>query len=660
MRLLSDSSGFGTVYEAYCQDVPKILKVLKRDRSDNPKVLSLFRKEAEVLSQLDHPGVPFVDQDGYFTYRPKDSDAPLHCIVMEKIDGPNLQQWMQQQGNHPIGERQAFQWLLQLAEILRRIHQHNYFHRDIKPDNVMLRATGQLVLVDFGAAREMSQTYLAQVGSLGVTTISSTGYTPPEQEQGQAVPQSDFYALGRTIIYLLTGRSPTDPALYDPLLNAFNWRSAAPHISSEFADLLDSLIASRVIDRPRTAQEILDRLHRLSLNQWVAHGDSQTLLTETTLPKNEETQVSSWRPPIAQPPARAATMPTSASITRSTWLIAGGVTLGAITLLGFGGWLRHWTNSSPKTVSPAEGKPVAAVSAPYTVQLLRTFTRHENSVNALQLLASKRQFVSASADTTLRLWDLSTGENLQTYAGHETFVNAIALSPDEATLYSASADGKILQWDIASGQQTAAYAGHAGAVNTLKRTPDGRRLVSGAADGTIKIWDTQTQALVDTLEGHEGAVNTLTITDDGQRIISGGTDRLIRLWNMQTGEEIGVLQGHVSYINALAVSPDGQVLFSASADKTLKRWDLETGEVLNTLTQHSSYVNVLTVSRDGQTVSSGGADQQVCLWDIATGQLLSSYRGFGMTVDNLIQPSDNQIVTASRENPAIKSWLLEP
>jgi serine/threonine protein kinase len=215
MRLLSSSSGFGLVYEAYQQDQPKILKVLRPDRSDNPKILSLFRKEAEVLSQLQHPGVPLVTADGYFIYRPQDG-PPLHCIVMEKIDGPNLLQWMQQQGNHPIGERQAFQWLYQLTEILRRVHQHNYFHRDIKPDNVMLRSSGQLVLVDFGAAREMSQTYLAQVSGSGVTTISSAGYTPPEQEQGQAVPQSDFYALGRTIIFLLTGRSPNDPALYDP------------------------------------------------------------------------------------------------------------------------------------------------------------------------------------------------------------------------------------------------------------------------------------------------------------------------------------------------------------------------------------------------------------------------------------------------------------
>ena len=116
---------------------------------------------------------------------------------MEKIDGLNLTQWMQQQGNHPIHQEQAIRWLTQLSGILQQIHQNNYFHRDIKPSNVMIRTSGQLALVDFGAAREMTQTYFSQVDQgAGVTAISSVGYTPPEQEQGQAVPQSDFYALG--------------------------------------------------------------------------------------------------------------------------------------------------------------------------------------------------------------------------------------------------------------------------------------------------------------------------------------------------------------------------------------------------------------------------------------------------------------------------------
>ncbi|MGF1460610.1 MAG: protein kinase [Leptolyngbyaceae cyanobacterium] len=665
MRLLSSRSGFGLVYEAYQQDQPKILKVLKPDHSDNSKVLSLFRKEAEVLSQIKHPGVPQIEDQGYFVFTPQPGTA-LHCIVMEKIDGLNLLQWMQQQGNHPIGERQAFRWLFQLTEILRRVHQLNYFHRDIKPDNIMLRSSGQLVLVDFGAAREMSQTYLAQVGSLGVTTISSAGYTPPEQEQGQAVPQSDFYALGRTIIFLLTGRSPNDAALYDPMLNRFQWRTHASSVSADFANLLDSLVSPRVIDRPKTAQELLDRLHQLSLGQFINQSGETALHAITSPPVSDATQASGFQMPEyaqAGPPATHVndTTKVSEKVTHWTWLIASGVILSAVALIGLGVWGRQRSQSAT-VVPPAESLPgpETADAPEITAQLLRTLSAHENSINALLLLSDERRFVSASADTTIRLWDLSTGESLQTYVGHETFINAIALSPDEQTLYSGSASGTILAWDLATGKQTARYEGHVSPINTLGRNPDGRLLVSGASDGTIHVWDNATQALVQTLTGHQGAVNTLFVTNDGQRVISGGTDRTIRIWQLASGEEIATLEGHESYVNAIAASPDGRYLFSASADGTLKRWNLTTGEVLNTLAAHTSYVNVLTMSRNGQYVTSGSADETVRQWDVATAQLQATYTGLGMPIDHILLPSSQQIVVASRENPAIKVWLTQP
>ncbi|MBE9068971.1 serine/threonine protein kinase, partial [Leptolyngbya cf. ectocarpi LEGE 11479] len=287
MRLLSSQTGFGMVYEAYERDLPKILKVLRREHGQNPKILAMFRHEAAVLSHLRHPGMPFVEDGGYFTVTPPNGTVPLHCIVMEKIDGLNLTQWMQQQGNHPIQEQLALGWLTQLAKILHQMHQNSYFHRDIKPQNVMIRTSGQLALVDFGAAREMTQTYLAQVSRGGVATaIGSAGYTPPEQEQGQAVPQSDFYALGRTLIYLLTAKAPTDTALYDAFQNSFEWRSHAPQISSGLADLLDSMIAPRVVDRPASAQDILVCLEQLS-NQLPHQPGSQPAaptLPETSMP----------------------------------------------------------------------------------------------------------------------------------------------------------------------------------------------------------------------------------------------------------------------------------------------------------------------------------------------------------------------------------------
>jgi serine/threonine protein kinase len=261
MRLLSDKTGFGKIYEAYEQDRPKILKVLKENLNSDAKAVELFQQEAAVLGQLDHPGIP--NEDSYFPYQTRDG-LLLHCIAMEKIEGPNLEGWLKQQQNRPISQAQAIAWLQQLAEILVLVHGKQYLHRDIKPSNIMIRPDGQLVLIDFGTARELTRTYLAKVssGGGGITAITSSGYSAPEQMNGQALPQSDFFALGRTFVFLLTGRHPLD--MYDSYHNVLYWRDRATHVSPLLLNLIDWLMARDVGQRPANAQEILQRLAEFS------------------------------------------------------------------------------------------------------------------------------------------------------------------------------------------------------------------------------------------------------------------------------------------------------------------------------------------------------------------------------------------------------------
>lgn len=169
--------GFGKTYEVEDSGAKKVLKVLF---NTVPKAVELFQQEAEVLKRLNHPGIPKVESDGYFIYFPRDAKEPLHCLVMEKIEGMNLEQYMIQRNHQPIGERAAVRWLKQIVEILQQVHQQNYFHRDIKPPNIMLRPNGQLVLIDFGTAREVTQTFMQKVAGQQVTGIISAGYTPLE------------------------------------------------------------------------------------------------------------------------------------------------------------------------------------------------------------------------------------------------------------------------------------------------------------------------------------------------------------------------------------------------------------------------------------------------------------------------------------------------
>ncbi|KST62944.1 protein kinase domain-containing protein [Mastigocoleus testarum] len=248
--------GFGETYElADKNGKRKVLKVLIDER---PKAIELFKREAEVLKVLNHPGIPKVEENGYFLYLPRNTQKHLHCLIMEKIEGLNLSKYIQQQENKPIHPKLALTWLRELTLILQEVHSQHFFHRDIKPSNIMLRADGRLALIDFGTVREVTKTYVAKKAAGDITGIISSGYTPIEQINGQAVQQSDFFALGRTFIYLLTGKSPSQ--LYEPCTNVLEWRYLTPEISPEFADILDEMMAHSAYQRPKNTQIILQKL----------------------------------------------------------------------------------------------------------------------------------------------------------------------------------------------------------------------------------------------------------------------------------------------------------------------------------------------------------------------------------------------------------------
>ena len=248
--------GFGTTYEILdLNSHPRVLKVLT---DNHPKYVELFKQESQVLSILNHHGIPKIDLDGYFLYFPEGRTEPMHCLVMEKIEGLNLRQYVEQRGNRPIKPKRVLRWLAELILILERVHAKNFFHRDIKPSNIMLRVNGCLALIDFGTVREVDKSYLQKQAAGEITGVVTQGYTPTEQMRGKAVLQSDFYALGGTAIYLLTAQNPSK--FYDALEDKIIWREGVPNISPGFADLIDRLIAFLPSKRPASARSIFEQI----------------------------------------------------------------------------------------------------------------------------------------------------------------------------------------------------------------------------------------------------------------------------------------------------------------------------------------------------------------------------------------------------------------
>ncbi|MBE9052892.1 protein kinase [Nostocales cyanobacterium LEGE 11386] len=112
ISLLSDKNGFSKVYEAYAQDTPKILKVLNEEISHDAQAVELFCQEASLLEHLNHPHIPIFE--GYFQYQTR-NNLVLHCIVMEKSDQPNLEEWLKQHDSL-MSQAQVVDWLKKLVK----------------------------------------------------------------------------------------------------------------------------------------------------------------------------------------------------------------------------------------------------------------------------------------------------------------------------------------------------------------------------------------------------------------------------------------------------------------------------------------------------------------------------------------------------------------
>ncbi len=642
------SGGFGRTFEVDDNGARKVIKVLLKE---HPKAVELFKQEADVLVRLRHPGIPKVDRDGYFTFTPAHSTESFHCLVMEKIAGANLQDWLKHRGR-PISQEQAVNWLKQLSEILDQVHRLNYFHRDIKPHNIMCKPNGQLVLIDFGTAREVSATYFAKVGQgQNVTGIVSPGYTPPEQTNGKAVPQSDFFALGRTFVYLLTGKPPT-AFPENPRTGRLMWRKGAPQVSDAVANVIDYLMAPFPGNRPQSPQMVLQCLEEINL-------DGAETQLPTQLPTTGQTKIRGTSEASGSKKQSSINRlrPLNSGLNKTEkdvfdWkkkLLAGT----AVLMLGIGasqiyGSLRYG-------VFPAN--PVWLLSTLPSTQFLQRSLDNVGSVNAIALSPDGQTLVSASFGT-IRIWNVRTGRLVRTLNSvhSKKSVKTLAVSPDSSMLVSGGDDNNVIMWDLKTGRRVRTIPAHKAAVNAIAFSRDGQTLASGSDDKTIRLWNVRTGSRLRTLSGHAGGVNAIALSRDGKTLASGSQDKTMRLWNLDTGEVRRIITGHEGPVNAVAFSPNGQIVASASTDNTIRLSNVQDGKRTRTFKGHSSWVRTIAFSPDSRTLISGGGD--IIVWDLKTGKERSTLSGHSQFVSSVAIARDSKTFVSGSPDRTIKIWRM--
>ena len=243
--------GMGTTYLAWdtkgwMTDNPQLL-VLKQMNADMAKIAKaqeLFEREAYTLKSLNYRGIP-----KYYDFF---VESGKKYLAMELIHGQDLEKRVQ--GTGPVTPSQAIAWMIQTCDILDYLHSQEppLIHRDIKPANLMVRnADNQIVVLDFGAVKE--------IGTAPGTRIGAEGYCAPEQERGQPLIQSDLYAIGPTLIFLLTGENPFK--FFRQKGRNFRFDVAnSPTITPQLRDLIERVTEPLPRDRYQTAQELATAL----------------------------------------------------------------------------------------------------------------------------------------------------------------------------------------------------------------------------------------------------------------------------------------------------------------------------------------------------------------------------------------------------------------
>ena len=530
-------------------------------------MLERFHTEAALLARLTHPGI--------VTIHEVDVADGQAFLAMELLPGGTLADQVRER---PLAPALAAEYLLHLAEAVQYAHAAGVWHRDLKPGNVLLDATGQPRLTDFGLAR------LAETGSVLTCTgqaLGTPGYLAPEQVDGTlhpVGPWSDFYALGAVLYHLLTGRPPFQAAtVRDAFRQTLENEPVPPRalnsaVPSDLEVICLRCLAKEPAGRYAAAAALADDLRRhlagrpilarpegpvARLQRWRRRHPALAALTATLA----VTVVGAflvvgrfWRQAEAES-TRAGQALRQLQRERAADLLAAGRRSPA--LLQLAELLRR--NSDDRLAAARAVSLLTWEPFPWPEARLRG---HTAAVTMLATDARGELAVTGSRDGTARIWNLARPEEPPRVLPHGAPVIAVALTADAQWILSASEDGRARLWPRSGGQPVGEF-NHGGPLAAAGITPDGRTVLTAGADGMAQFWRASGEAVPVRCDAGS-KILAARFAPDGERLALGCQGGFAQLFATATGAPIGPRLPHGQRVVELTFSPDGTRLATAS------------------------------------------------------------------------------------------------
>ena len=563
------SGGMGTVYRVRDERLRRVLalKVVldrafgRKQGSGSSRALFRFLEEAQVMAQLDHPGVlPVHDIDVDEEGKP--------FFTMRLVDGQDLGSVIEavHAGDEEWSLSRVIGVLVQVCQTLAYAHSKGVTHRDVKPLNVMIGAFGQVYVLDWGLAHVAGRAAVdpdcAEPADLPGSArrneagehpelltepgqvVGTPAYLSPERARGEgdAAPSSDVYAVGATLYQALTGEPPFAPELASggsaAVLAAVREgpprpvRRLARDAPSELVSICERAMAREPAGRYPSMQALADDLRAyVELRVVAAHRTGALVELQKWVARN-----------------------------RLAAGLAAGVLVALLALVGLQAWAR------------------SAVAAERDMRAMESYVANVAAVDAALRIhdvpEAERRLDMAPAE--LRGWEwhhyrARLDQSVATLSHHDSQVNTARFSRDGTRLVTSSNDRTACIVSVPDGAVLQRFRGHEAPVVDARYDRDERQVLTVSPDATVRIWSARSGEELRTVPVSVRP-SSLALSPDGARIVVGGKGG-VRVLDGDTFEELAGFDCGECRVRSLAVSPDG-ALVAAGMHGAVRVWSL--------------------------------------------------------------------------------------
>ena len=268
---------------------------------------------------------------------------------------------------------------------------------------------------------------------------------------------------------------------------------------------------------------------------------------------------------------------------------------------------------------------------------------HTHAVFCVSFHPSGRMLLTASADKTVKLWDLQSRKVLNTFYEHEQWVYSCYFFHHSMAFATGCDDGRVRIWENQTspinhetgwkmtcdlGGKDDSANGHRAGVHSVSVSVDDTYIVSGGADTNIKLWRKLERECFLTLRGHTDWVTRAVFDKDILLMVSASYDTHAKLWRLSDGEELLTFYGHKSFVSDVVWGPEGRTIATSSGDYTVRLWQvkwqdgtLSDGLPLLILYGHTNWVTSVNFSQNGLWLCSASCDGTAIVWNVSTGDL---------------------------------------